>query len=218
MQMILYNDIALLLDLLKDVPDQIMATSAKPLESLCRRTFQTALSAQKTILLDLIDSTQGFAGCTQSPQRDICFGAISSMVSQAKEVEKDWKAVLPQSTFKNAFVLDLLESVAEQIVNNVEDMEDIGEEDSHIMSSLLQTIAFAFDHITGKGVQMKKMSALARILEATMAEILDMMTKGELDDFSEEEMKDLIRALFAESELRRHVLAEVERWASAKNY
>lgn len=214
--MLLYNDLAHLLSLLSDLTEQQSISVALPsIQALLKRSYQTAVSTERTILLDILESAQGFVQSTEGHQRNACFEAISGAIARAKEVEKEWSNILSATEFKRAFTLTILESIAEKIVNDIEDIEDIAEDESRILSSLLQTVVFSFEHLP-RGKQMKKLAALAKILEASMAEIMEMMGRGEMDGYEGDEVKELIRALFAESDLRRHVMIEVDRWAAAK--
>ena len=117
----------------------------------------------------------------------------------------------------------LLAGVMTKIISEVEELGDIGAEESHQLRILMDKISTAKDLFTkgGDGGQdmtfvycpnWLKFQYLAEILESSLADIKFLWNEGELSlEFDAEEVVELIAGLFAESEMRRRAIGEIRR-------
>lgn len=218
--MLLCNDIRNLLRLLNPLAEEVpsLKSSITSLESLSTRTYNQTITEEKTILHDLLDSAQGFELCTTSPNMEACRDAIDTITSRLQQIEVNFRSVLPASVFKQAFIDTLLASVAERVTNDILDIEDIAEEESEYLAGMIGELEEGFSHLEdqNKTRDWGRMIALGKILSGTMADVMAMLNEGQLADWDGAELKELVRALFAESDMRRWVMDEIDKWEASR--
>ena len=200
------------------------------LEKFAKRTYSKEMESQRTIIGDLLDGAQGFANSTQPPFAQECDIAISSVVDRLREVYRQWKPVLSHSALLQS-VGSLLSTVAKKFISDIEEMGDISEPESHRLAGFCATIASLEDLFTPSisnkattgGEQAIPLTAvytpnwlkfqyLSNILEGSLVDIKYLWTEGELRlEFEAEELVDLVKALFADSDHRRRAIAEIRK-------
>lgn len=198
----------------------------KTLETFAKRAYSSEMDSQRTILGDLLDGAQGFSNCTVPPFKAECESAVEQTVHRLQEVHRQWQDVLPRSALLQSLG-SLLAHVTGKMINEIEDLGDISEADSHQLKRLMDrvvgvTALFRQQQPEGGGEAADmtfiycpnwfKFQYLAEILESNLADIKYLWNEAELSlEFEAEEVVELIEALFAESDLRRRAIAEIRR-------
>jgi len=204
---------------------QKLEPGIKALESFGKRAYSAEMESQRTILKDLLDAAQGFVNCNSSPYAEECDNAISMTVDRLRSVYTQWKPVLSHSALLQS-IGSLLSSVIAKMMTDVEDLSDIGDEESKKLRSYcdrISTIHDIFSHEPVEGEESRDMTGvycpnwfkfqyLAEIMESSLADIKYLWTEGELSlEFDVEEVTDLILALFLDNDHRRRAIAEIRR-------
>lgn len=196
----------------------------KALESFAKRAYGKEMELQRTILRDLLDGAQGFTNCTVPPFAAECENAIAMTVDRIRELNRQWKDVLSRSALLQSLG-SLLSAVTSKMIVEIEDMGDISEEESKRLRHFCNEIAklsdlFVQESPDGRSGNMTgvytpnwfKFQYLSEILESSLADIKYLWAEGELKlEFEAEELIELIKALFAESEHRRRAIGEIRR-------
>lgn len=209
--------------------DAAFGPDVSALEHFGKRAYGKEMESQRTILGDLLDGAQGFSSCTESPFAHECDVAISSVVDRIRDLHKQWTPVLSHSALLQS-IGSLLSTVANKIIVDVEDMNDISEPESQRLASFCNRIALLEDLFLPETQPNKdanetsvpltavytpnwlKFQYLSNILESSLVDIKYLWTEGELSlEYGVNELVDLIEALFSDSEHRRRAIAEIKR-------
>lgn len=220
--MYLYNDTLYLTGLLSSPPysqSELSSATAKKLTTFAKRVYTTELDAQRTVLLDLLDGAQGFIACTSPTQSGPCDAAILGCVLHLLMLHKTWKPILSTSVLLQSLG-SLLNSVSLKLVNDIQDLGDIGETESARLAMYIHRLAEGLEVLFDGRTMVyckswAKLRMLGVVLEAGLREIEALWREEQLQGvFEAEEVVELIKALFAESEVRRGVLDGVRsgRW------
>ncbi|KAF2242557.1 hypothetical protein BU26DRAFT_466911 [Trematosphaeria pertusa] len=196
----------------------------KAIETFSKRAYGREMELQRTIIRDHLDAAQGFSGCTNMPFAAECDNAIAMTVDRIGDVKIQWKNVLSHSVLLQSLG-SLVSTALTKFIADIEDMSDIAEDESKklhgycvslsSLSSLFQT-----DDDSGEARDMTsiytpnwfKFQYLSEILDSSLADIKYFWTDGELKlEMDSEEVVDLIKALFAESDYRRRAIADIRR-------
>lgn len=193
------------------------------LERFGRMSYSKELQTQRTIVIDLLDGSQGFAHCSEQPFLGECENAVSATVDRIRMVHREWQPILSRSVLLQALG-SLLSSVINKVIIDIEDLSDISEAESQRLVSFCNKLSelediFRPDNnpeaVSMAAVYVRnwlKFQYLINILESSLADIKFLWTEGELHlEFTADEVVDLIEALFAESDHRRRAIAEIRR-------
>ncbi|KAJ4546673.1 ribosome biogenesis protein ytm1 [Exophiala dermatitidis] len=205
----------------------------KAMERFARLAYSKEMETQRLIIWDLLEGAQGFVACTQFPYSQEIENAVSAVVDRIRTLHRLWKPVLSTSALMQS-IGSLLTMVIAKVISSIEDMDDISEPESQRLTALCQQIASLDDLFLsnaprdvkeeggeGGGAESVPMTAvyvsnwlrfqyLINILESSLVDIKYLWTEGELSlEFSEDEVVDLIKALFAESSHRRNAIAAI---------
>ena len=145
-------------------------------------------------------------------------------IDRIEEVGRQWRNVLSHSALLQSLG-SLVSTALTKFIGDVEDMSDIAEDESkklHLycvslssLSSLFQTTNAADEAQDMTSVYTPnwfRFQYLGEILDSSLADIRYMWTDGELKlEMEADEVVDLIKALFAESEHRRKAISEIRR-------
>lgn len=220
----LYNDSSYIADKLSSASPTDTASMLK----FARAAYAREMDVQRTILLDLLDGAQGFANCTQNPYNQACDDAVASTVDQLRRLHKSWQPILSTSALLQSIGALLNTSIA-KFINDVEDLEDISEAQSHRLAAFtaeFTSLQDLFLQVSGSGNESEepipmtavyvplwlKLQYLSQILESSLVDIEYLWSEGELSlEFESEEVVELVRALFADSQRRRTVVGMVKR-------
>lgn len=243
--MYLYNDCTRLVSSLTSFASELEesnATAARRAKladdissttSFAARAYGTEMSAQRTILCDLLDGAQGFANCTEQPYARECENAVDMTIDRVKEVAKLWKGVLSESALLQSLG-SLLGGVVEKVILDILDLSDISEPESVQLKKMMDKVSalselFVQSGDAGMGgasgeEQGKRdmtgiytsswfrFQYLGEILESNLADIKYLWQEGELRlEFSADEVAELIEALFSDSDRRRGTISEIRR-------
>ncbi|RCH98033.1 hypothetical protein CU097_011742 [Rhizopus azygosporus] len=117
----------------------------------------------------------------------------------------------------------VIDSLLNRLIGDIEDLTDIGAEESHVIARTLNSIAQlvgVFDHpkhgeatdsyVSQLVPNWQKFWLLKDILEMSMREIMDAFRRGQLHMFAKSELEHLLCALFADTELRRTNIEEIK--------
>lgn len=227
----LYNDSLYIADKLRNmnVPSGMNSvdSDSKAMEKFGRSAYAREMDIQRTILNDLLDGAQGFSNCTQFPYSQEIENAVSSTVDRLRAVHTIWQPILSTSALLQS-VGALLSTVIGKVVTEIEEMEDISEAQSQRLVAFCGQIAMLEDLFMAKppgtadsdenAVAMTavyvsnwlRFQYLMNILDSSLVDLKFLWTEGELSlEFSQEEVVDLIKALFAESNHRRSAIAAI---------
>ncbi|EHY52459.1 hypothetical protein ABEF95_014970 [Exophiala dermatitidis] len=205
----------------------------KAMERSARLAYSKEMETQRLIIWDLLEGAQGFVACTQFPYSQEIENAVSAVVDRIRTLHRLWKPVLSTSALMQS-IGSLLTMVIAKVISSIEDMDDISEPESQRLTALCQQIASLDDLFLSNaprdvkeergesgGAESVPMTAvyvsnwlrfqyLINILESSLVDIKYLWTEGELSlEFSEDEVVDLIKALFAESSHRRNAIAAI---------
>ncbi|KAL1304972.1 hypothetical protein AAFC00_003878 [Neodothiora populina] len=243
--MLIYNDSTRLADQLRSLiarhsdkdASSALAPSSRPtsrlkldseikaLDQFAKRAYGAEMEAQRTILGDMLDGAQGFSSCTTEPFASACDSAVEITASRLRDVYKQWEGILSKSALLQSLG-SLLGTVTGKIIIDIEDLSDIGEEESKRLWSHCDKMLAIRDLFMQKhpgdgeahdttGIYCPnwlKFQYLAEILEGSLADIKYFWSEGELRlEFVAEEVVDLIQALFADSDYRRKAIADIRR-------
>ncbi|PSN60397.1 hypothetical protein BS50DRAFT_535887 [Corynespora cassiicola Philippines] len=196
----------------------------KSIDGFGKRAYGREMESQRTIIRDLLDGAQGFQTCTNAPFAAECDNAIAMTIDRIEEVKRQWQNVLSHSALMQSLG-SLVSTALSKFITDVEDLSDIAEDESRklhgycvslsSLSSLFQT-----EDDSGESRDMTsiytpnwfKFQYLGEILDSSLADIKYFWTDGELKlEMDAEEVVDLIKALFAESEHRRKAIGDIRR-------
>lgn len=196
------------------------------LQAFARRAYGREMDAQRTILRDLLDGVQGFTNSTQAPFAAACADAISATVARVREVAEAWTGVLGRGTLLQSLG-SLLGTIVTKTIIEIEELDDIAEVESVQLRGFVAEICGLRDLFTttADGVegdsqdmtavytpQWLKFQYLGELLEASLADIKYLWQEGELSlEFEQDEVIDLLTALFSDSDYRRRAIADVRR-------
>ena len=201
----------------------------KSIDVFGKRAYGREMESQRTIIKDLLEGAQSFQTCTTAPFASECDNAIAMSIDRIEEVKRQWQSVLSHSALLQSLG-SLVSTALTKFINDVEDMSDIAEDESKKLHSYCVSLSslsslFRTENEAGEPQDMTsiytpnwfKFQYLGEILDSSLADIRYMWTDGELKlEMEAEEVVDLIRALFAESEHRRKAIGELRRTSLAR--
>ncbi|KAL1595834.1 ribosome biogenesis protein ytm1 [Paraconiothyrium brasiliense] len=198
----------------------------KAIETFGKRAYGREMESQRTILRDHLDAAQGFSSCTKMPFAAECDNAIAMTIDRIADVKNAWKPVLSHSALLQSLG-SLVSTALAKFIADIEDMTDIAEDESKKLRGYCVSLSslsalFITEDDDGQQRDMTsvytpnwfKFQYLSEILDSSLADIKYMWTDGELKlEMEVDEVLDLIRALFAESDYRRKAIADIRRAA-----
>ncbi|EGE86770.1 is centromere binding protein at prophase [Blastomyces dermatitidis ATCC 18188] len=235
-QMFLYNDSMYFAERLRELTEAHnlprLKSDTETLEKFGRIAYSKEMQAQRTILSDLLDGSQGFGSCSVQPYLGECENAVSATVDRMRHLHKEWQSILSPSALLQS-IGSLLSTVINKMILDIEDLSDISDPESQRLAEFCNKISKLEDlflpecksgqNTVGEQSEAVPMTAvyvpnwlkfqyLTNILESSLADIKYLWTEGELQlEFSPGEVIDLIRALFADSDHRRRAIADIRR-------
>ncbi|GAB7357781.1 hypothetical protein MBLNU459_g0429t1 [Dothideomycetes sp. NU459] len=243
--MLIYNDSTRLAEQLRAFVDQQTAKDAssdvapnmrpsarlrldndlKALDSFAKRAYSAEMESQRTIIRDMLDGAQGFSNCMSPPFADACESAVTITAERLRTVHGQWTPILSRAALLQSLG-SLLSTATSKMMLEIEDLPDIGAEESRGLRELCDKLSavkdlFSQEHGGGAGhgdmtgiycPNWFKFQYLAEILESSLADIKYLWVEGELRlEFEAEEVTELIEALFADSEYRRKAILDIRR-------
>ncbi|WZY81708.1 centromere/kinetochore protein zw10 homolog [Brassica rapa] len=190
-------------------------------EEVLQRQIQLVVSS----LQEAIDSADGFQDTHQMKQFESAKFSIEQVVFSLEKVHMIWEPVLRPKTYKQSMCL-VLESVFRRITRDILLLDDMAADETfqlqrliHLMfenlSSLLGSLKSADE--TSRPLDdlipsLRKSRKLAELLDMPLKSITSAWESGELlsCNFTRTEVQDFIKAIFADSPLRKECLWRIE--------
>ncbi|KAF1954011.1 WD40 repeat-like protein [Byssothecium circinans] len=196
----------------------------KAIEGFGKRAYGREMESQRTIIRDHLDAAQGFSGCTNMPFASECDNAIMMTIDRIMAVKTHYQPVLSHSALLQTLG-SLVSTALSKFITDIEDMADIAEDESkklHGYSQSLSSLSSLFQTEDERGEVREmahmyvpnwlKFQYISEILDGSLADIRMFWVEGALSlEMESEEVCDLIRALFAESDYRRKAIADIRR-------
>ncbi|QDS67434.1 hypothetical protein FKW77_000331 [Venturia effusa] len=204
----------------------------KLLYTYSRLAYGREMDSQRTILSDLLSATSGFDNCTSPLNKREYDGAVEDVVHRVRELNKIWTGVLSDSArlqSLGAILSHVIRRITTEILELSDGINGISEEESKTLKYWMDQVsalsdlfeqdpsgASADDEVRRSVVHVYtpgwlRFIYLGEILEASLVDIKFLWNEGELSlEFEANEVEDLIKALFAESQYRRDALKEIK--------
>ncbi|XP_077106086.1 centromere/kinetochore protein zw10 homolog [Ranitomeya variabilis] len=192
-------------------------------------TFLAQMRLQKGDLLDRLSNARSFVNMEDENNYIAGHKAIRQVIHQLSRLGKVWQDVLPVGIYCKAMGT-LLNTAITEMITKIAALEDISTEDGERLYTLCRTVIeegpLVFTPLPdeGKNKQFQeevpvyvqkwmKFKELMIILQANLQEIVDRWADGKgplATEFSTNEVKSLIRALFQNTERRAGALAKIK--------
>ncbi|XP_022758984.1 centromere/kinetochore protein zw10 homolog isoform X5 [Durio zibethinus] len=183
-------------------------------------------------LREAIDGADGFQNTHQMQQYESAKFSIDQVVFVLEKVHIIWEPLLLPSTYKRSMCM-VLESVFARITKDILLLDDLAAEETlqlqrliHLMMDNLSSLLKSLIVVNSKGKSeedsrrpvddlipsLRKIRKLAELLDMPLKSITSAWESGELLScgFTIVELKDFIRAIFADSALRKECLWRIE--------
>ncbi|XP_032228781.2 centromere/kinetochore protein zw10 homolog [Nematostella vectensis] len=174
------------------------------------------LKRQRSQLLSTIRAAEGFADANEDHRSSQIERALKQVLHQLSHLSKIWKGVLPEDLFYHSLGA-LLDAVIQEITNEVLKLEDLSSDEAHQLNFLLNVVINKapelFPDPSSAVPHWSRYSQLISILESSLQEITDSWGNGNgplAQDFSAGEIRNLIRALFQNTDRRAAALAKIK--------
>ncbi|XP_039206446.1 centromere/kinetochore protein zw10 homolog [Crotalus tigris] len=193
------------------------------------RCFLTQMRVQKEELLERLSLSRNFCSLDDEDNYSAANKAVRQVLHQLKRLGKIWQDVLPVSVYCRAMGT-LLNTALVEITSRIVALEDISAENADRLHALCRTVVDEGPRVFVPLPEEKEnrhfqeevpvyvpkwmmFQELMLVLQASLQEIVDRWagSKGPLaTEFSPSEVKNLIRALFQNTERRAAALASIK--------
>uniref|UniRef100_A0A8C6XKL8 Centromere/kinetochore protein zw10 homolog n=1 Tax=Naja naja TaxID=35670 RepID=A0A8C6XKL8_NAJNA len=193
------------------------------------KCFLTQMRVQKEELLERLSTSRNFSNLDDEDNYSAANRAVRQVLHQLKRLGKIWQDVLPVNIYCRAMGT-LLNTALVEIISRVIALEDISAENADRLHALCKTVVDEGPRIFVPLPEEKEnrhfqeevpvyvpkwmmFQELMLVLQASLQEIVDRWagSKGPLAaEFSPSEVKNLIRALFQNTERRAAALASIK--------
>ncbi|XP_065844545.1 centromere/kinetochore protein zw10 homolog [Oscarella lobularis] len=173
------------------------------------------LTSQRDALFASLSGANGFADAKDN--RDSIDRALRQVIRQLQMLNRVWKGVLPHGIFLKS-IGTLLSAVFGKVVRSVLKLEDIGAEEGKTLHSLfsflLDSVSSLFQPDVDKATYVRdfaRFKYLRDLLDASLQEVVDLWEMSTLSkEFSSEEIRHLIRAVFKNTQRRANALCKIK--------
>ncbi|GLB41696.1 putative centromere/kinetochore Zw10 [Lyophyllum shimeji] len=181
--------------------------------------FHDVIEREKQAVNKILkEGAQGFTYTAEQDRYDECESAITEVLQQVRRLAQRLKGILPKSKYYTAIGM-VADAALARILKDILALPDIPEIESHRLSELCRI----FNAMEGLFVEdptqpsfvvayvpsWLKFSYLSELLEASMADITYLFEEGALVDFQVDELVRLVRALFADTQLRTNTISKL---------
>ncbi|ORZ02258.1 hypothetical protein BCR43DRAFT_481263 [Syncephalastrum racemosum] len=199
---------------------QSLDRQAEQLRVLGESWYDVAVTQQFEALEHILRDTDHFIGITEPRRHEQCDRALMRVVERIGAYAMDNRDVVEPSLYLD-LTSQLVDRVLTRLIDDVEQLDDIGADDSHLiarsLNSMVQLVGVfdvpgqdATDAIVADLVDSwKKFWMLNTILESGLRDIMQHYRQGELWMFAQPELIRLVCALFADTELRAASIHEI---------
>uniref|UniRef100_A0A671T3E4 Centromere/kinetochore protein zw10 homolog n=1 Tax=Sinocyclocheilus anshuiensis TaxID=1608454 RepID=A0A671T3E4_9TELE len=190
--------------------------------------FVAQMNVQKAEMLERLSTARNFSNLDDEDNYSVASKAIRQVIHQLRRLGKVWQDVLPVNIYCKS-IGTLLNTAISELINKIMMLEDISNMDGERLRTLCQTIIeegpLVFNPLPEENknkkyqeevpVYVKKwmtLKEISMVLNANLQEIVDRWAEGKgplAVEFSCNEMKSLIRALFKNTERRAAALAKI---------
>lgn len=191
--------------------------------------FVAQMNVQKAEMLERLSTARNFSNLDDEDNYSAASKAVRQVIHQLKRLGKVWQDVLPVNIFCKSMGT-LLNTAISEMISKIMMLVDISTEDGERLHTLCQTIieegSLVFTPLPDENknrkyqeevpVYVKKwmtFKELSVVLHASLQEIVDRWAEGKgplAQEFSSNEMKSLIRALFQNTERRAIALTKIK--------
>ncbi|KAK0202563.1 hypothetical protein DFS33DRAFT_910256 [Desarmillaria ectypa] len=157
------------------------------------------------------DCALGFTFTGDQDRYDECEAALNKVLQDIKRLAQRWKGILTKSKYYVA-IGSVTEAALSRVLEDILALPDIPEVESRRLAELcriLHALEGLFvenpeqpSFVVAYAPSWLKYSYLSELLEASMADITYLFEEGALVDFEVDELVRLVRALFADTNLR----------------
>ncbi|XP_045165863.2 centromere/kinetochore protein zw10 homolog [Mercenaria mercenaria] len=214
----------------KKLPQTINATFVDLVPKIRRlgtESFLQQLSKQKAQMLEYLAAANGFLNVSEKDAFFATERAVKQVLHQLQHLRKVWHEILPPTNYRKA-IGGLLNGVIIEVTDSIVALEDISADDTKQLSRLVTTISarapelFKVDdeektnitiEIQRNVAKWQRFRELDMVLNASMIEIGDRWASGKgplAVVFTANEVKQLIRALFQNTDRRAAMLAKIK--------
>lgn len=201
-----------------------LETSAQKLRQLGGIWYELTVKRIISQANHILDRTEGFRNVTPDPRMaERTSQAVTDAVDLTLRFSAMVQGVLSDDLFIQTITL-ISDEIIHRLISDIEDMHDIGDEESHIIARCLNSIMSLIDAFSRPGhpdatdsfvashvKDWKKFWTLRTMLEMSFRDIMEMFRNGELQCFETKELCDFLCSLFADTELRKNNLQEIQR-------
>lgn len=220
------------------LPKDISATFVDlipEIRALGTASFLDQMNTQKAILEQYLQGAAGFAAVEEESKYSAAERAVKQALHQLTHLQKVWQDVLPSSVYHKAIGI-LLNSVITEIMDSIIVLEDISSDAARKLHLLLKRVddkgGLLFlpkkegADVESQGFSSKvkaellrhvprwaKFTELQLVLNGTLQGIADRWAEGKgplANEFTPIEVKQLVRALFQNTDRRAAVLAKIK--------
>jgi hypothetical protein len=199
-----------------------LASAAEQLQALGNTWHEYAMMQQTNWIKAQLDQMDGFMGVAETPKaQQECDKTFTRIIESIGKFASETRPVVDETLF-----LDMLgrtvDSLLDRLMHDIEDLHDIGAEESHIIARMLNSLAQlvgVFD-LPGKDAtdafvaelvpSWEKFWLFKDILEMNMRDIMQAYRRDDLHMFEKSELVGLLCALFADSDLRTANITEIK--------
>ncbi|KAM2417269.1 hypothetical protein ACFX1W_024133 [Malus domestica] len=196
-------------------------------EEVLQRQIQHVIRS----LREALDGADGFQNTHERQQFQSASWSIDQVVLIVDKVRLIWEPILLPSTYKRSMCM-ILESVFSRVIKDILLLDDMAAEETlqlqsliHLMLesliSLLESLAALQVEKSQEGItctldddipSLYKIRKLAELLDMPLKSITTAWESGELRNcgFTSSEVEDFIKAIFADSPLRKECLARIK--------
>lgn len=197
-------------------------------------SFLEQMNTQKTIIEQYLQGAAGFVGLEEEKNHSCAAKAVKQALHQLTHLQKIWLDILPISVYCKAIGI-LFNSFISDVINHITVLEDISTDAARRLVLLTKQIddrgTTLFSTSSQETEDDIKRSAIAKaelhrhvslwskfmelqlVLSSSLQEISDRWSDGKgplASEFSPSEIKQLIRALFQNTDRRAAVLAKIK--------
>lgn len=194
----------------------------KTLQNFANRSYASEMSIQRTVLQDLVGSSQSII-LQDEPE-----AAIESGMARIRYMATTWENILARSVWSQA-IGSLVDALANRIITDVLDMPSIGQDEAYNIANLIATTTSLDDLFLPsklKGTEPTRNEAattdqyapnwprlkyLGEVLQSDLNGIRALWCEQKLSYyFTVDEIVDLIKASFEENPRTRQTIKEIQ--------
>ncbi|CAL1534617.1 unnamed protein product [Lymnaea stagnalis] len=186
--------------------------------------FRSQVIRQEKLLLEYLNGADGFTKLEDSDNWDKAKKSVDQVIFQLKHLQKIWKPVLPINIYKKATGM-LIQHVVQIVTDSILSLEDISQGASTQLISILSTIEtncgecltspgeVASVELTRHVKSWQRLTEIKLVVDSSLSAISDRWAEGKgplAASLKAIELKNLIRALFQNTDRRADVLAAIK--------